>query len=196
MPRTVAPAAFGRLRRVTEPRGDDGLSALERAVARDEIRQLACRYALAVDSRDLDLLVSLFVPDVKVGRESSGREALRTSFDASLRAVGVSILFVGNHLIDFEDPDHASGSVYCRGQIQDGERWIEQAIHYRDRYERRDGRWLFVRRVHRLWYGVETAERPLAQPPADWPERHAGRGTLPEEEWPSWRAFWKRGGGG
>jgi ketosteroid isomerase-like protein len=179
---------------VDEPIGADGLTAVERVVARDEIRQLAYRYALAIDSRDVDLLVSLFVPDVRVGRDRSGHQVLRESWLESLGAIGVSILFVGNHLIDFEDPAHAIGGVYCRGQIQDGERWIEQAIHYRDRYEKRDGSWLFVRRVHRLWYGVETAERPLDQAPANWPEHHAGRGTLPEE-WPTWAAFWKRSGG-
>jgi hypothetical protein len=166
--------------------GSDGMSALERTIARDEIRQLAYRYALAIDSRDIDLLVSLFVPDVRVGGDLSGPDALRASWLESLSAIGVSILFVGNHLIDFQDAQHATGSVYCRGQIQ--------AIHYRDTYERRAGVWLFVRRVHRLWYGVEAAERPLAQPPANWPERHAGRGTLPEE-WPSWHAFWKSVGG-
>jgi len=162
---------------------------LERVVARDEIRQLVYRYALAIDSRDLDLLVSLFVPDVRVGRTRSGRDALRESFEESLSAIGVSILFVGNHVIDFQDDAHASGVVYCRGQIQDGEKWIEQAIQYRDLYERRDGEWLFVRRNHVLWYGVETSERPLAQPPANWPERHVGRGTVPEDL-PTWQAFW------
>ena len=157
-----------------EPRGADGLTALERVVARDEIRQLAYRYALAIDARDLDALVALFVPDVRVGADATGRPALRKSFDASLRAIGVSILFVGNHVVDFSDPDHSTGIVYCRGQIQDGARWIEQAIQYRDRYERCDGEWLFVRRVHLLWYGVETAERPLDQPPANWPAHHTG----------------------
>ena len=34
---------------------------LERLVASDSIRQLASRYALALDSRDLDALVGLFV---------------------------------------------------------------------------------------------------------------------------------------
>ena len=179
---------------MTERAGHE-LTPVERAIARDEIHQLVCRYALAIDSRDLDLLVSLFVPDVRVGRHASGRAALRDFFADSLGAIGVSILFVGNHLIEFADADHATGGVYCRGQIQDGERWIEQAIHYRDIYERRDGEWLFVRRVHRLWYGVETAERPLDQPPANWPERHDGRGTLPEE-WSTWQAFWKSASGG
>jgi len=172
---------------VPDPTG--GLSAIERVVARDEIRQLAYRYAYAIDARDVDQLVSLFVPDVRVGKEV-GHEALRRSFDESLSSIGVSILFVGNHLVDFQDADHATGIVYCRGQIQDGERWIEQAIQYRDTYERHAGDWLFVRRVHVLWYGVEAAERPLDQPPANWPASHTGRGTVPEDL-PSWDAFWK-----
>lgn len=167
----------------------DDLGELARLVGRDEIRQLACRYAWAIDSRDLDTLVSLFVPDVRVGRGSSGREALREAFDSSLREIGVSILFVGNHIIDFQDADHATGIVYCRGQIQDGQRFIEQAIQYRDRYERRDGVWLFVRRIHVLWYGVETAERPLDQKPANWPEHHDGLGTVPQDQ-ETWRRFW------
>ena len=173
----------------SDPR-DDGLEDLERVVARDEIRQLAYRYAYAVDARDLDLLVSLFVPDVRVTREASGRDAMRAFWVESLREIGVSILFVGNHVIDFDDPENARGVVYCRGQIQDGDRWIEQAIQYRDRYQKRDGRWLFVKRTHVLWYGVETAERPLAQRPANWPEHHDGRGTVPEDI-PSWQAFWE-----
>lgn len=176
-------------------RSDDGPTPLERALARDEIHQLVCRYALAIDSRDLDLLVSLFVPDVRVGRSASGRAALRAFFADSLGAIGVSILFVGNHLIDFESAERARGVVYCRGQIQDGEKWIEQAIQYRDTYSRRDGAWLFEHRDHLLWYGVEAAERPLAQQPANWPARHVGRGTLPEA-WPSWGAFWKELGRG
>lgn len=171
-----------------EPR-DDGLSGVERVIARDAIRQLAYRYAYATDARDIDLLVSLFVPDVRVTRDTSGHGAMRDFWTDSLRAIGVSILFVGNHIIDFDDPDHAQGIVYCRGQIQDGERWIEQAIQYRDRYEKRDGRWLFVRRKHVLWYGVETAERPLAQRPANWPEHHDGVGSVPGDI-ESWQSFW------
>lgn len=168
---------------------DDRLTAVDRVIARDEIRQLAYRYAVAIDSRDIDLLVSLFVPDVRVGRDATGYAALREFWTNSLRAIGVSILFVGNHLVDFDDPDHARGLVYCRGQVQDGDKWIEQAILYRDTYERRDGRWLFTRRIHELWYGVETAERPWAQEPANWPAHHVGRGTLPDS-WPTWARFW------
>lgn len=163
-------------------------NAVERLVAHEDIRQLAARYALALDSRNLDDLVALFVDDVQVGREY-GRAALRAQFDSSLRAVERTFLLVGTHVIDVIDDDHAGGSVYCKGEIQAGDRWIHQAILYEDTYERRAGTWLFVRRVHRLWYGADTGVNPLALAPANWPEHHAGMGTVPEH-WPSWRAFW------
>ena len=52
-----------------------GVSLLDRLVAEAEIRQLVARYAVATDRRDLDALVALFVPDVRVGRDVSGRDA-------------------------------------------------------------------------------------------------------------------------
>ncbi len=163
--------------------------ALDRLVAHDEIRLLAARYALAVDSRDLDTLVDLFVDDVDAGPEGRGHAALRRSFDRSLRAVGVTVLHVGTHVIDLHDADHATGTVYCRGEVQDGGRWVVQAICYRDTYERRAGRWLFVRRRHLLWYGQAQERNPLDQAPADWPAHHDGRGTVPAV-FPTWDAFW------
>jgi ketosteroid isomerase-like protein len=165
------------------------MDALDQLVAYEDIRQLVARYALTVDSRDLDSLVELFVDDVRVGDER-GRDALRRSFDASLRGVGVTILNVGTHVIDLADESHATGSVYCKGEIQDGERWIHQAILYRDTYERRAGGWFFVRRVHLLWYGAEVGVNPLGLPPANWPEHHDGRGTVPEC-WDTWKQFWE-----
>jgi hypothetical protein len=167
------------------------MEVLARLLAHQEIQQLAHRYAVYVDARDLDRLVELFVPDVRVGREASGHAALRADFDRSLRAIGISFLNVGSHLIELADEDHASGIVYCRGEIQDGARWIVQAIQYHDRYERRTGRWLFVRRQHQLVYGAEPGQNPLPLPPARWPASHTGRGTLPEGL-ETWRRFWAR----
>lgn len=160
-------------------------------VARDEIRQLAYRYALAIDSRDIETLVGLFVDDVQVGRDTFGRAALRANFESQLRDVGITILFVGNHLIDFQDDDHATGVVYCKNETEIEGRWIHQAIQYRDTYERRGGAWLFVRRRHLLWYGSDVGTNPLELPPAHWPKSQVGRGTIPES-WETWNAFWKK----
>ena len=95
---------------------------VDRLLAYEEIRQLAARYSIHLDARDLDALCGLFIPDVRVGRDTYGREALKADFDKSLRSVGVTFLQVGNHLIDLQDADHATGVVYCRGEIQDGGR--------------------------------------------------------------------------
>lgn len=166
------------------------MNSLDQAIARDQIRQLVSRYAVAVDTRDLDGLVSLFVDDVQVGRSAVGRDALRESFRTSLSAVGVTILHVGTHVIDLVDDDHATGIVYCAGQVQEGDRWIHQSILYRDTYERRDDQWCFVRRVHELFHGVAAPVNPLDQEPANWPERSHGRGTAPQS-FPSWSDFWE-----
>jgi hypothetical protein len=92
-------------------------------------------------------------------------------------------------VIDLVDRDHAAGQVYCKGEIQDRDRWIHQAILYRDTYERRGGHWYFVRRRHDLFYGAEVGVNPLTLAPANWPERHDGMGTAPEL-FPTWHEFW------
>jgi ketosteroid isomerase-like protein len=166
------------------------MNDLERLLAIDSIRQLASRYAVSMDARDIDALVSLYVEDVRVGRDHSGRDALRDDFERQLRQVGITILFVGNHVIDFDDADHARGIVYCKAEIQHAKRWIQQAIRYDDSYQRRDGQWYFVRRRHRLFYGIELGDSPLGLEPADWPANHTGKGTLPESL-RTWRQFWR-----
>ena len=50
------------------------MDALEELIARDQIRQLAFRYTLAVDGKDIDSLAELFVEDVDNGRYGPGRE--------------------------------------------------------------------------------------------------------------------------
>ncbi len=163
--------------------------AVERLEAEADIRQLVARYAVCLDRRDLDGLVDLFVPDVRVGRGVVGRDALREAFAAQLAPLGVTVLNTGTHQIDLDlGAGAASGHVYCKAEVQDGDRWIHQAIRYDDDYRRVEGRWLFLRRNHRLFYGAEVGQNPLALAPANWPEHHTGTGTLPHEE-PTWQAF-------
>jgi len=158
----------------------DETSAIRQLLAYEQIRQLAYRYALCLDSRDLDGLAGLFVEEVKVGPGLSGRAALRDSFVDSLAPLGTTILSVSNHVIDLgEDGVTASGSVYCSAEIEQGEFWLRQRILYRDRYHLEDGAWKFVRRQHLLWYSAPLGVDPRTLPLANWPESNIGLGSLP-----------------
>lgn len=149
---------------------------------------MASRYAVALSHRNLDALVELFVADVRVGRDDVGRESLKQNMAAQLRDGHRTILQVSNHVIDVADADHASGIVGTRAEIERGDEWVIQVIEYHDTYERRDGRWLFVRRRHHLWYGADMLTRPNVLPEANWPKSQTGKGTLPEMM-PSWQAW-------
>ena len=166
---------------------------LARLVALEEIRGLAQRYAVYLDARDLDSLVKLYPADVRAGGGRTGRSALKEDFDKALRAIGISFLHVGNHVIDFTSDDHATGIVYCRGEIQDegpdSARWIIQTIQYHDSYAKRDGHWHFTRRRHLLVYGADLGVNPIGLPPANWPANQTGMGSVPRDL-ESWKRFW------
>src|SRR4249920_952072 len=55
-------------------------AALERVEAQLAIGQLPARYALALDSRNLEDLGNLFAADVDCGRWGTGREALKAYY--------------------------------------------------------------------------------------------------------------------
>ena len=67
---------------------DAALAArLDRIESRQAISQLPSRYAMALDARDLDSLVALFVDDVEAGADGRGRDALKRWYDVSAAAV-------------------------------------------------------------------------------------------------------------
>ncbi len=90
---------------------------IDRLESLDAIRQLPAKYALTLDMRDIDMMVTLFPEDVRVGKEASGRKALRTYMDRTLRSpfTGTSH-HIGGHIIEFDDPDHAHGIVYSKNE--------------------------------------------------------------------------------
>lgn len=158
--------------------------------ARLAIGQLPIRYAMAVDGRDVDTWVSLFVPDVQVGRDRFGREALRDFITPALRRFRRSVHQIVGHRIDLDetDPDRATGATYCRAEHEVDDRWIVMAICYFDEYRRVEGEWLFRRRKERHWYAVDQTEHPQAVGFNSW-EGTSDPG-LPDQ-FPTWSAFWE-----
>ena len=163
---------------------------VEMMLAREEIRQLPYRYAAAIESRDVDAMVDLYSPDSRFGEYGEGHDGLRRLMTRSLEGSLFAVILVANHLIELDGEDKGRGEVWahCFAQTRvDG--FVEQLIKYEDRYELRDGRWLFLHRKHRLWYGAGHPESPLHQPAAHWPARQTGVGDLPLSD-PVFRAWW------
>lgn len=172
------------------------MDRLQELLARDEIRQLAERYAVAVDGKDLDGLAVLFADDVDNGRYGPGGEGVKAFYDNRLRLFHCSMHLVGNHVIDFDDDDHAHGLVYCRAQhhVLEPEHWFDMALAYWDTYERHDDRWVFRRRRVRTWYRQEIghpehgSQRVLGEAAAAGPMR----GDRMPEAFPTFQAYWSR----
>ncbi len=171
---------------MTEPELADRIDRIESALA---IQQLAVRYAMAVDARDIDGWLVLFVEDVDGGRNGKGRDALRQFIVPAVRKFYRTIHYVAGHRIDFTDAYHATGQVYCRAEHEDGDKWVVMGICYFDDYERRDGNWFFVRRRERHWYAADVLEQPMSPAMPVWPAEGGIPATLPLKL-SHWSAFW------
>lgn len=171
----------------------DLASRIERLEALDAIRQLASKYALAIDVRDLDAIVSLYVEDVKVGPQAQGRAALREVFDRVLRGFRTTSHQVQNHVISFDRPDQAQGLVTCRCEHEvetaAGPKWVVVQNLYHDRYERIAGHWYFRGRVQNRMYGSALDDPPVGELKDRWPDRAAAHAPF-HDPFDSWREFW------
>ena len=169
---------------------DSLLQRLDRLESLDAIRQLAAKYALSLDMRDLDAHVNLFAPDIRVSREQSGRGHLKRWLDDTLRLQFTGTAHhIGNHIIEFDDPDHAHGVVYSKNEHETGDEWVIMQMLYWDNYERIDGCWYFRRRLPCYWYATDLNKPPVGDNKMRWPGREAYEGAF-HELFPSWREFW------
>jgi SnoaL-like domain len=169
---------------------EDLLRRIDRLESLDEIRQLPAKYALSLDMRDLDAHVNLFAQDIRVSRDKVGRSHLKRWLDDTLRLqfTGTSH-HIGNHVIEFDDPDHAHGVVYSKNEHETGDAWIIMQMLYWDNYERIDGRWYFRRRLPCYWYATDLNAPPIGDNKMRWPGREDYEGAY-HDLWPSWKEFW------
>jgi hypothetical protein len=171
------------------------LARIDRLESLDEIRQLPARYSLSLDMRDMDAHVNLFAPDIRVSRDKVGRAHLKRWLDDTLRQqfTGTSH-HIGNHIIEFDDPDHAHGVVYSKNEHEtpcaNGDtQWVIMQMLYWDNYQRIDGRWYFRRRLPCYWYATDINKPPVGEDKMRWPDREPYAGAY-HELWPSWKEFW------
>jgi uncharacterized protein (TIGR02246 family) len=134
---------------VTEYRRDD-----DRA-----IRDLLARYALALDTDDIDRCLDLFTDDgefVVFGREFSGRAQIRAMFESAPRGLHLT----GVSSIDVSGPDPNAAT--ARSQVllvEAGTMHLRPAL-FDDELSRDDRRWRFRRRLCRFITSGGLDDRP------------------------------------
>jgi len=132
-------------------------------LAREGIRDLVARYNANGDAGRFAQVLDLFAPDASMElvdasgevRRYDGHEAIATVFTGTRDQWDVAAPptstgrprhvrhFVATHQIDLEDRTHASGRSYFAVLMAHG---LDHWGRYLDRYEERDGRWLFTLR--------------------------------------------------
>jgi ketosteroid isomerase-like protein len=131
-----------------------------------DLRDLADRYALAVDRRDADILVTLFTSDGAVTGfgdnpiDFRGHSGLRTMIE-QLAIFQLTMHNVHNQTFTIDDAGQVSGETTCiASHILPGADWqvMDMAIRYHNRYRHEGDAWRFAERaLEILW--VET--RPV-----------------------------------
>jgi hypothetical protein len=168
---------------------------LARLEAAEQIRQLASRYGLAVDSRDMDAIVALFVNDGRpvfyrgdVG--TPGGRALKKSYIAAQSRYTASQHYMCNHIIDFDDDTHAHGVVYAIIRQEREGKYFVIEVAYWDKYEKVGKKWLFAERRPRTWNPADWHVEEISPVPTNRASALPSVGALPEA-FPSWAPFWK-----
>jgi ketosteroid isomerase-like protein len=139
---------------------------------REELRELALRYALAVDGRDADGLLALFTADGSVGGLDrsvpafAGEAGLRQMIRQVEASFNRTMHNVYNQTFEIESGAViASGETYCLAshiiEAADGS-WqiLEMAIRYKNDYRLDAGRWKFAqRRLDVQWVETRAAQK-------------------------------------
>ena len=163
---------------------------VDRLESIDAIRQLASKYALTLDMRNLDQHVNLFVSDVSVGNHGKGRQALKIWANDTFRnQFSGTSHHIGNHIIEFLDKNNAIGVVYSKNEHETEDEWVIMQMLYWDTYVRVQGCWLFKKRLPMYWYATDINKPPLGDNKMRWPGREPYEGHF-HDLFPSWKRFW------
>jgi ketosteroid isomerase-like protein len=141
---------------VVDPRSHRGIVDSE-LNARLAIQDLTNRYALYVDTKQLDRLIDLFWPDA-IFDESAlgagpfrGQPAIREYFEAALPSVSELMHITSNLVIDFDAGSDARGvsTLFFEGKDPTGNMQRLKG-HFHDIYHQKSGEWRFQSRTLKL----------------------------------------------
>jgi uncharacterized protein (TIGR02246 family) len=138
--------------------GDSTAARLQRLEDREQIRELLTAYGATLDRHDFAAFGRLFAEDAEYtggpGAPTRGRAAIQAQLERVITS-NPSNLPAPNHHLSFNpsisiDGDRASAHSLGAYVAPDAQRKTTQMVFfvaYDDQFVRRDGRWLFQRRV-------------------------------------------------
>ena len=121
---------------------------IARIEAREAIRELVFDYSIAVDDRDFDRIEEIFCDDATFGHADGrdttvGREAIVDFYRMRTGLMGPTYHYPHSHRIDFDDDDHATGTVLAHAELALEGTTYQVGLRYADTYRREDGAWQF-----------------------------------------------------
>lgn len=118
---------------------------IRRLEDRAELQDLVVHYFIASDDDDYEMLATTFAPDGTFSaggfEGASGRDAVVESLRSSRKLMGATVHTPNYALFEFQDDDHATGSVGAHLELSMAGRTLFGAVRYTDAYVRIDGRW-------------------------------------------------------
>lgn len=176
---------------------------LDQLVSRAELRELASRYCIAADDRDMEGLSALFTEDIHIeSRDGAmvarGRQTVLAMFDQLFQIRGPSYHWTHDMIIRFDqdDPDVASGLVLAHAETTPNGVTSVAAIRYEDLYRREAGVWKFSERWLSFLYYMPVTEFAARLPTRERIGVHGGwTGADYPENLPSWKAWAERNKG-
>ena len=138
-------------------------SRIARIEAREAIRELVFDYSVAVDDRDYDRIGEIFCDDATFahadGRDATeGRDAIVDFYRYRTGLMGPTYHYPHSHRIDFDDGDHATGTVLAHAELALEGTTYQVGLRYADTYRRQDGTWRFGSRTVCFLYFMPLSE--------------------------------------
>ena len=162
---------------------------LRRLEDRFAIQDLVVTYATLLDDRQWTRVGELFTRDGVFASPNSttvGRDAIVSNFEVKLAPYTWTLHDPHGHAVEFDDDDHARGTVIGYSELGNADMSLCTSIRYLDDYRREDGRWRFARRTVLSLYGLTLEDKGagglLAHERKRWPGRTPEPAELPDLE--------------